>query len=212
MSTTPRFHRVRRGITALACAAIAVAAWAGGPLFPKPLHIVRVIDDGLATKTITVHEYCAGNRIATVNGDRVAIVDYEALRVVEIDRKAGTYSITPFEDLPPRASEPSGKLEVEVDRRVELSRDAIEALSGGVLPRERRRVASESVEKEALPTSQVRTFEIGGQTLVVKNTIVSITNELAPAELLAIPPGARQVESRATRTARELRELDTTPR
>jgi len=246
---------LRLGITALVCAAIAASAMAGEPLFPKPLHIVRRIDDPVAGKAITVHEYCAGSRIATVNGDRVAIVDYEAQRIVEIDRGAGTYSVTRFEEAAkaqPRAAgaakmqgalrmtkadmyearfDSDAKLEIGVDRRFELSRDAVEALIGAAYPSERHpehdalleaargprdRVASQSkdaqTEHYALPASQITTYSTEGREIVLKNTIVAVSNELAPADVLAIPPGARQVESRITRAARELQALDAIPK
>lgn len=230
----PFLRRVGREVGALVCAMLVVCPLAGAEaLFPKPLHLVRRIEDPIAQTTITVHEYCAGNRIATIHGERVAIVDYDLQRIIEIDRAAGTYSVTRFEEAAKtqtralKVGEIDGKLEIDVDRRVELSRDAVEALIGAAYPNERRaehdalleasrgprdRVATESAAKAyALPTSQVTTFDVEGRTLVVKNTIVAVTSELAPAELLAIPAGARQVESRITRAARELRALDSSP-
>ena len=85
--------------------AASIAALAAAPsraanvLFPKSLHLVRQIDDPLSQKTTTVDQYCAGNRIVTVSGPRVAIVDYDQQQVTEIDHAAGTYSITRFDEL-----------------------------------------------------------------------------------------------------------------
>ena len=226
---------VGRGSGAAICVLAAVSLVAAEGLFPTPLHIVRKIEDPIAKATITVHEYCAGNRIATANGEHVAIVDYEAQQIIEIDRRAATYSITRFEEVAraqpkaasaaPATNQPH--VEIGVDRRYELSRDAVEALIGAAYPsqrpaehdalldaarapRERIAAAAHATRQEsyAIPSSQVTTIELAGQSLVMRNTVVAVTSDLAPPELLAIPPGAKQVESRITRAARELRELD----
>lgn len=224
----------------------AVSLFAAEALFPRPIHIVRRIEDPVSGTTATVHEYCAGNRIATVNGEQVAIVDYEAEQILEIDRRAGTYSITRFEEAAqaqPRmtgaakAREPlrtvradtyearfenDVRLEIGVDRRVELSLAALEALIGAAYPGERRaehdamleasrgprsRIASDAREtpRHGLPATLITTYEESGQTIVLRNTVLAVTEEAAPPALLAIPPGARQVDSRVTRMTRELR-------
>ena len=77
----------------------AVSAVAATALFPQPLHLVKRIDDPFAKKAITVDEYCYGNRIVTVSGDRVKIVDYDEQQVTEIDHGNGTYSVTRFDDI-----------------------------------------------------------------------------------------------------------------
>lgn len=76
--------------------AIAVAA---APLFPRPLHIVRRVEDPLAKQGVVVDEYCAGNRIVSVRGARVVITDYDAQQVTEIDHASSTYSITRFDEI-----------------------------------------------------------------------------------------------------------------
>jgi hypothetical protein len=75
------------------------AAFAVDGLFPQPLHLTRRIEDPVSRSTATIHEYCAGNRVVTVNGNRVAIADYAKQELTEIDRTAGTYSVTSFADL-----------------------------------------------------------------------------------------------------------------
>lgn len=233
-----------RGIPAVLCAVAAVSLFAGEALFPRPLHLVRKIEDPVSGTTSTVHEYCAGNRIVTVNGERVAIVDYEAQQILEIDRSAGTYSITRFEEAAraqPRmagaakAREPlrtlradtyearfenDVRLEIGVDRRVDLSLAAVEALIGAAYPAERRaehdalleasrgprsRIAGDASEtpRYGLPATLITTYAESGQTIVLRNTVLAVTEEVAPAELLAIPPGARHVDSRVTRMTRE---------
>ncbi len=247
-------------------------------LFPKPLHLVRTIEDPLARGASTVHEYCAGNQIITVDGSRVAVADYDKQQLTEIDREAGTYSITPFEEIAkahakaPRAAKApksenainaetwkatqlgvraaagSGRsleswqlvredanekatIEVGIDRRVALSRDAVEVLVGASYPHTRReehdallRAASgpQEVRRQpmansvpastpaqyGLPAEQVFTFESKGERIAIRNTVREVNDDLPPAELLIIPPGSKLVESRTARMARELREAD----
>lgn len=78
---------------------VSSAAFAAEVLFPQPLHLTRRIEDPVSQTTSTVHEYCAGNRVVTVSGDRVAIADYARQELTEINRAAGTYSVTSFADL-----------------------------------------------------------------------------------------------------------------
>lgn len=259
------------------------AVYAAEVLFPQPLHLTRRIEDPVSQTTSTIHEYCAGNRVVTVNGDRVAIADYAKQELTEIDRGAGTYSVTSFADLakatpsPVRRSltaaanatsvapaaprwknaplgmkssgagrsmesyeltmdRPSGekvKLEVGVDRGVRLSRAAVEVLIGASFPNPRsdehdaileaagaapaksvnRLVTTNAANSTdyGLPVEQVTSFEVENERLTVRNAIVDVRSEMAPDELLTIPPGATRVESHAVRLARELRELDQLP-
>jgi len=69
------------------------------PLFPQPLHIVRVVDDPVAGRSMTVEEYYAGNRVVAISGELVAIADYAAETLTRIDRAAGTFSVARFADL-----------------------------------------------------------------------------------------------------------------
>ncbi len=72
-------------------------ARAAGPLFPTPLHITRQVQDPISDSTAVLNEYGYGNRLVTVRGNKTAIADYERGELIEIDRDAGTYSITRFE-------------------------------------------------------------------------------------------------------------------
>jgi len=253
-------------------------------LFPQPLHITRKIDDPVSKTSTTVHEYCAGNQIVSVNGDRVTIVDYAKQEMTEIDRAAGTFSISRFDELakamPAAAPENSGKrsvaanaeapsrkwnarslgaktsgagrtmeafelapeaegpervrIEVGVDNRVRLSRNAVEALIGASFPNpkrdeheailrassggraERRQLTANAASATnaaaepdyALPVEQTLSVEFGGSTITLRNSILDVRQELPPDTVRQIPPGARQVESRAVRLVREARELD----
>src|SRR5258708_1456139 len=68
-------------------------------LFPRPLHLVRRIEDPLAKKPVTMDEYCSGNRTITIHGPHVTIIDYDQQSVTEIDHAGGTYSITRFDEI-----------------------------------------------------------------------------------------------------------------
>lgn len=101
-----------RFVVAAAAVLVSTAAFAAGVLFPQPLHLTRRIDDPISHTASTVHEYCAGNRVVTVSGERVAIADYAKQELTEIDRTAGTYSVTTFADLAKAApAAPPRKLE-----------------------------------------------------------------------------------------------------
>jgi hypothetical protein len=237
------------------------AAAAGVVLFPKPLHIVRRLEDPVAKRTTTVDEYCSGNRVVTINGRKVVITDYEQQQITEIDHDRGTYSITPFADVAkvqPRAAtkrstwkttplgmkssaagrsidafefEVTGerehrRVEVGVDRQISLSREAVEVLVGSAYPSQpseeheqllqaakprASRMTTNSVasaQEYGLPSETVLTYDAGATHLTYRNSIVRIGSEAPPAELLVIAPGAERIESRLTRAARELRELD----
>ncbi|HJQ41169.1 MAG TPA: hypothetical protein VKB93_28865 [Thermoanaerobaculia bacterium] len=217
---------------------VALSAIAAEALFPQPLHLVRRVEDPFAGKTATLHEYCAGDQVVTVNGAHVVIADYGKQQLIEIDRAAGTYSVTRFEELaklnaapPPAAALTNDniKLDVKVDRTAHLSRAAVEVLIGAAYPNARRaeheqilRAAAGSERGKglvansadappndyALPVEQTLTILEDGERITMRNTILEVRRELPPDDLRLIPPGARLVESRATRLARELRDLD----
>lgn len=96
-----RDWRVFAGL--LFCFAILVAipfvATADEPLFPQPLHIVRVVDDPVAGRSMTLEEYYAGNRVVAISGELVAIADYAAETLTRVDRAGGTFSVVRFADL-----------------------------------------------------------------------------------------------------------------
>ena len=93
--------RVLRRLAHLALSLSVLSAGAAPArlLFPKSLHLTRQIQDPLSAKTITMEEYCFGNRMVTITEDRTVVVDYEKQEVTEIDRHAGTYSLTRFDEI-----------------------------------------------------------------------------------------------------------------
>lgn len=265
-----------RKATMLAAALALTFPLSAQVLFPQPLHLVRRIEDPVSQSTVTLHEYAAGNQLVTVNGSRVAIADYDKQQITEIDRAAGTYSITRFDEIagagaagsqPSRrnvSAESAGlaakkwtatalgvkssvsgrsldafelkaddmkKIEVGVDRRVLLSRAALEVLIGAAFPNQRsdahdaildaasgRAGGTRPLQSEAagpptfgLPMEQSVTWDAAGEHVTMRNSVVDVTNDLPPADLLTIPPGAQRVESRTTRLLHELENLDRIP-
>lgn len=245
--------RVARFLLAVLVASPALAA---ASLFPKPLHLVRRVEDAVTKKAEAVDEYCYGNRIITVRGKRVSIADYAAQQLTTIDHDAGTYSITRFDEIAKAAGRLSAprtasaaplkvtamgmngyridgggaKIEVTIDRKIALSRDAVEALLGAAYPNTRRpehdallqaagggggggRIAAQSAgdAQYGLPAEQTITYLMEGTTLTFRTAIVRTDADLVPQELLLIPPGAVRVESRITRIGRELQEIESLP-
>ncbi len=84
---------------ALVCGFFLSPAFAGAALFPAPLHITRQVYNSISDKTALVEEYGYGNPLVAVRGARTSIADYEKGELIEIDRDAGTYSITRFDAL-----------------------------------------------------------------------------------------------------------------
>lgn len=252
----------RVALALVATLSIAASADAASVLFPKPLHLVRKLEDPIAQRTSTVDEYCSGNRVVSINGRKVVITDYDAQQITEIDHDRGTYSITRFDDiakLQPKTtakrsewkSTPLGmkssaagrsidaveyeandgaheqrRVEVGVDRQVSLSREAVEVLVGAAFPNQRGEEHDRLIEaakgrasrmttngsqapaEYGLPSETKLTYDNGPTHLTYRNSIVRISDDAPPPELLVVPPGAQLIESRLTRAAREMRELD----
>ena len=74
-------------------------AVAAGTIFPTPIHLTREVHDPISGKTVVLNEYGYGNRLVSVRGDLTAIADYEKGELTEIDRRAGTYSVTRFDTI-----------------------------------------------------------------------------------------------------------------
>lgn len=196
-------------------------------LFPAPLHLTREVTDPVSGHTSVMEEYCHGNRVVSVSGQKTAIAEYDKGTVTVIDFEAGTYSVTKFDDLAKAWTAPTSAvapMKVKGDDRHLLSRDAVEVLLGVAYParrdvtvddvvgslrsNQRHRVSTNSnsvADEYALPLEQIVQL---GDDLEMRNTVVRVGSELAPAEALIVPPGARLVESTAVGARRMLEELD----
>jgi len=244
-------------LQALFCLVVVPALLAAGPLFPTPLHLTRQVHDPISGKTTMLNEYGYGNRLISVRGGLTSIADYEKGELLEIDRDAGTYSITRFEAiakatqaLGPQAAAAvaetkkpmlravgskatkSGrsaeffessidakplkqKIEVGVDRSVTLSKDALEVLLGSAYPGVRRSehevvlsAASQTQASYSLPIEQVLSFDLDGQQLEFRTSVVRVGSEIAPADLVSIPAGARLVVSRIVAVSQEIDQIN----
>lgn len=199
---------------------------AGEVLFPEPRHFVRRITDPVSDRVSTIHEYCAGNRIVAVDGERTVVTDYGKQEVLEIDRVAGTYSVTRFDELARTSAKPATgggvSVDVRVDRSITISKAAAEVLLGAAWPnppraellaktRISRRIATDAAPRDelhALPVEQTVTIDVAGERTTLRNEIIAVDGDRLPADAMIIPPGARRVESRAARLARELSALE----
>ncbi|HYC60808.1 MAG TPA: hypothetical protein VEK79_14695 [Thermoanaerobaculia bacterium] len=93
-------------LVALGVYASTIMAAPSRVLFPKNLHLTRQVEDPLTKKTITIEEYCSGNRVVSVSGEKTVIADYDKQEITEIDRRAGTYSISRFDEVATVATSP----------------------------------------------------------------------------------------------------------
>ena len=114
---------------------------------------------------------------------------------------------------------------VNADTQVRLSRAAAEVVLGIAYPNrpdpaadallvalrsKQPRVAAtaEATADYHLPLEQVMRYDAGGETIEVRNVVIRVGNELPPAESLAVPAGAKLIESDAVAARRMLDELD----
>jgi hypothetical protein len=267
---------MKKAAAAALCVLVGVAfvpaSDAAGAIFPSPIHITREVHDPISEKTVVLNEYGYGNRLVSVRGDVTAIADYEKGELTEIDRAAGTYSVTRFEtfaraaqlagggepespslsqtpkrDVKSLAAKPtkSGRpadffraegqslaVEVAVDRSVRVSKEALEVLLGTAYPGTRseqhdlvmaaasggmsgeRPVAADAAARRddyALPLEQLFEIKLGDDRVEFRSSVLRVAPEPPPAEILAIPPGARLVVSRTAAVVRELELLDAAP-
>jgi hypothetical protein len=224
-------------VALLLCASTAPVVAAERVLFSAPLHITRELSDPLSQKTSVIDEYCQGNRVVSVSGSRTAIADYGRGELTEIDFNAGTYSVTKFEQLArlyvqekkeKKDADARRVVRSSADRELTFNRGAIEALLGigypypqndgadvvlGSLRSRDHKVATTAAEVDEyqLPLEQVMRHDVGGESVETRNVVTRIGHELAPVDALAIPSGAKLVESKSIAARRLLEELDRPP-
>jgi hypothetical protein len=107
------------------------------------------------------------------------------------------------------------RVEVAVDRSVTLTRAAFDVLTGAAFPhrprrnheliaRVSRRTSGREVQTDStadvatfgLPAEQITRWDFEGRTVTLRSVVTRVGTEQPSPELLSIPPGARQVESR----------------
>lgn len=116
------------------------------------------------------------------------------------------------------------RVEVAVDRTALVSRNALEVLLGAAYPGTRtaehdavldaaapaggRAIATNAASLYALPVEQTTTIELEGEAIEFRTSVVRVGSEPPPADLVAIPAGARLVPSRIVAVQNELELLD----
>jgi len=119
------------------------------------------------------------------------------------------------------------RVEIAVDRSTLVSKEALEVLLGAAYPGVRRpehdavlsaarsqrprgvMTQSESSEPAfAIPVEQTIHYELDGQQLEFRTSVVRLGTETPPADLVSIPPGARLVVSRYVAVMQELEKLE----
>ena len=123
---------------------------------------------------------------------------------------------------------------IGIDSSVALSKDALAVITGSAFPSNPKEedaaiataarghapaIASQSsggskgvaAESYGLPVEQVYRFEAEGQQAEYRDVVVRVGEEVPPADLIAVPPGAKLVESRLIKTTRMLDSIDRLP-
>jgi hypothetical protein len=123
-------------------------------------------------------------------------------------------------------------IEIGVDRSIRISKDALEVLLGSAYPGVRtaeheaalqaagpqgRAVAAQSTasspaaESYALPVEETVRYDFGGQQAEFRTAVVRVGGEAVPADLIAIPAGARLVTSRIIAATQEVDRIQHPP-
>jgi len=241
--------RHRSGFVSLLVALAAFTASAD-VLFPAPIHLTRQVHDSIGGATVTIEQYCYGDRVVTIRGAQTSIADYRKGELTEIDRDERTYSVTRFDDLakalriaaPPedtpkaewkiqrselRTNRAGEVLEAEldegttkrhtrvaVDRSVSLSKDALDVLIGAAYPNHQKAEdqivvqAAKGSSAYALPVEQHTTFLAGEDRAELRDVVVRVGSELAPPDLIAVPPDAKLVESQLLRRMHAIEDIE----
>lgn len=123
-------------------------------------------------------------------------------------------------------------LRIGIDGSVALSKDALDVLTGSAFPANPKEedvaIASaakgrglaaasqaaggaKAAERYGLPVEQLFRFDVEGQTAEYRDVVVRVGEEVPPADLVAIPAGAKLVESRLIKTTRMIDAIDRLP-
>lgn len=137
-----------RSFCRVALLALCVSAWCVGAaparvLFPTNLHLTRQVEDPLSGKTVTIDEYCYGNRVVSVSSDKTVIADYDKQQITEINRKNGTYSVSRFDEVAEMIPQQS---ESSTTARAPIGTESVKRDRWTATPRGMRGAAGRSVE------------------------------------------------------------------
>jgi hypothetical protein len=193
----------RTALLALGVSALCVAASPARILFPKSLHLTRQVVDPLSGSTVTFEEYCYGNRVVSVSGDKTVITDYDKQEITEIDRRAGTYSLSRFEEVASVSAMALGTPAMQSDAGTEsMRREQWTATPRGV----RGSAAGRSVEQFEFAEAG----ESGRKVEVGIDRSISLSQEAVEVLIGAAYPNARRDEHEPLLRAAGVREATRT--
>lgn len=190
----------RIALLALSVSALWVAAAPARLLFPKSLHLTRQVVDPLTGSTTTFEEYCYGNRVVSVSGYKTVITDYDRQEITEIDRRAGTYSLSRFEEVASMTAMAFGTTAMQSGAGTEsMRREQWTATPRGV----RGSAAGRSVEQFEFAEAG----ESGRKVEVGIDRSVSLSQEAVEVLIGAAYPNARRDEHEPLLRAAGVREV-----
>lgn len=189
---------------------------------------ITVIDFGAGTYSHTKFEQIAQLLEKTAPAAAVTAASREAWKVEKRGGRVVASRPGELVEIEKKDAQEHQVIRMTVDRQLKLSRAAVEALTGlgypnpraasadavlGALRSNEQRAVGKSggavaEDEYHLPLEYASVVDIGGETLETRNVVVRVGNELAPPDLLAIPPGATLVESDAVAARRMLDDLD----
>ena len=189
---------------------------------------ITEIDFAAGTYSVTSFEAIAKAH----DGIKVAALSANAAREWRVEARGGSVVASrPGETV--EAERTSNRvrqnIRITADAQLTLSRGAVEALMGLAYPNRvddsasvildalrpaagKKLVANStsagSDDEYRLPLEHIVRFDLDGETVESRSVVTRLGAELAPPDVLAIPPGAKLVESRAVAVRKQLDELE----
>ncbi len=173
---------------------------------------LTVIDRASKTYSITSFADIAKSRRAESRAQTSALTTVPEVRNLGSRLSAAGSPVDAYE-----ISSGGAVIEVAIDRRVKLSREAAEAVLGASYPNRRTAQhdatlrAAQTTDSYGLASEQSVTFKIAGESMTQRNRVTRVDRELPLEDLLAIPAGAQRVESTIVLLPRMMKQLDELP-
>ncbi len=175
---------------------------------------VTEIDRAKATYSVTSFDDIANARPHRANPRTVTKTQMPSMERLRSDQRAGRgVDVFSGDD-----QTTALHAEIAVDNSVAFSRDAFDVLIGSAYPNDggpandlargaAKRTAG-ATEAYGLPMEQTLRWTAGKATVETRNLVMRVGEEGAPPEMIAIPPGAREVDSRLLRSKKLGDEID----
>lgn len=176
---------------------------------------ITEIDRTNATYSVTKFEQVAAARGERVGAAKRSDAAKPAIVRAGSDRKGGrAVDVFTADD-----TAAAVHAEIAVDNTIDLSRDAFDVVVGAAYPGDggpSTDLARSAAKRAAgntygLPIEQTFRWTVAGETLTSSNRILAVDAQTAPPDLIAIPPGARLVDSRLVRTKKLADEVESLP-